>query len=104
MPICDLCNESIDSGSPRYSPFLIQTAVQLGVRPPKRIFNLGAVFGMSQQELEQGWVRQVMADTTEWMLCPGCAWKVRSRFIAVTVIGLALVGGAVALVLYWMNS
>lgn len=75
MAICDVCSTPIGPEAKRYSASQIKTAVRAGFRPPETAFELGAAFGMSQAQTEASWVQRVMADTTDWLLCPSCASK-----------------------------
>ena len=70
MGICDLCNATLGYGAKRYSPDRVRTAVRNGLRPDGAMGGLAAALG---QNLNQGWVQMVMADTTDWALCPACA-------------------------------
>lgn len=75
MSVCDLCNIPIGPEATRYTASQIKTAAQKGLRPPKALDAIGLAFGISPQAQEADWVRQVMADTTDWLLCSSCSQK-----------------------------
>jgi len=75
MNVCDLCSVPLGANSTRYSASQIKKAVHAGLRPNSTSVELGAAFGMSKEATHQAWIRQVMADKTDWLLCP--AWSQR---------------------------
>jgi hypothetical protein len=73
MNLCDLCNVSLGADSIRYSASRIKKAVRDGLRPDPTLLEFGTALGMTKTETEQLWVKQVMADNSDWLLCPACA-------------------------------
>ena len=70
---CDLCGEMVSSGAKRYTASQVRNAVSSGLRPPQTLF--GSLMGVSQED-HSGWVNMVMADTTDWSVCPSCASRI----------------------------
>jgi len=75
MSLCDLCSMPLGTNATRYSASQFRKAVQQGLRPNSVYFELGAAFGMSKQDAEQVWLRQVLTDNTDYLLCSTCATR-----------------------------
>jgi len=74
MPICDLCSCSIGKEAKRYTAPQIKKAIRGGLRPPKdSVDDMATGMGFSQEDLYLEWKKQVMNDTSDWLLCPKCA-------------------------------
>jgi hypothetical protein len=95
MPVCDLCGKQVETEGILFWVTIIKFAVVLGLRPPKGMTNIGEAFGVSSSHITERWVQQVMKDTTGWLLCPKCGWRVRLR-IWLPLLIVALIVGAVA--------
>jgi hypothetical protein len=80
MGNCDLCNTPIGANAKRYSALQMREAVRAGLRPDSTgpLAALAMVSGGSIEEMNAGWVQQVMTDTTDWAMCPTCTAKVES--------------------------
>jgi hypothetical protein len=78
---CDLCNKTISANEVVRIPLReMQQAVRDGFNPFKTPgINMSAstgvasAFGMGIEQIFQGWRERLMADTTDWGLCPACA-------------------------------
>lgn len=77
MGNCDLCNTTIGDSAKRYSPNTVRTVVRNGLRPDT-YGPMGGLAAALGRNLNQGWVQMVMADTTDWALCPACASRLES--------------------------
>ena len=75
MVNCDLCSTPLADGK-RYGVTQVRAAVQAGLRPTGAAAELAQAFGSSKDEMERDWVQMVMADATDWILCPACAVRV----------------------------
>lgn len=82
---CDLCNKTISANEMVRIPLReMQQAVRDGFNPFKTpgidmspSGTLASAFGISVEEVFQDWRQRVMADTTDWGLCPACAGALR---------------------------
>lgn len=77
MSNCDLCNKQIATYEVVRIPLSeMQQAVLEGFNPFKTpgidIPKLGAAFGIGDEQMFQQWRKRLMADTTDWGLCPTC--------------------------------
>jgi len=63
-------------GAKLYPAAEFKEAVGAGFRPDLSVDStlgmMGAMMGMSEDEMQQHWVQQVIADATDWALCPSC--------------------------------
>jgi hypothetical protein len=77
---CDLCNAPLSSSEIVFIPLReMQQAVQRGFNPFKTKgidlsaqTGLAGAFGLSTDLMFQNWRQRLMADTTDWGLCPAC--------------------------------
>jgi len=84
MPLCDLCNASVESSAKRFTSSEFKSAVNSGLRPPETALQLPMMFGMSKSDAEQQWiVETVMPDNTDWLLCSSCASQC-NKYLAAT--------------------
>ena len=72
MGNCDLCNTTIGSSAKRHPSDEVRTAVRNGLRPDTSD-PVGALASLLGQDTNAGWVQMVMADATDWALCPSCS-------------------------------
>jgi hypothetical protein len=72
MATCDRCNANVFGGK-RYGAAAIRQAVRNGLRLPESEYRLGAVGGRTTQQVHDDWVRFVMSDSSDWLLCPACS-------------------------------
>jgi hypothetical protein len=75
MSICDICGVDIKNDSKIFSSEDLKKAVKAGFRPPPSVFDDMAVqaYGKEAEKfMEAGWIKQVMEDTSNWMLCSKC--------------------------------
>ncbi len=78
---CDLCNKPISANEMVRIPLRdMQQAVREGFNPfetpgidMSASVGRASMYGMSVEQAFQGWRQQVIADTTDWGLCPMCA-------------------------------
>lgn len=81
MAYCDLCNKTISSSEVVRIPLRqMQQAVRDGFNPFKTpgidmgaSGGLASAFGISSEQMFQGWRQKLMTDTTDWGLCAACA-------------------------------
>ncbi|MEV6284161.1 hypothetical protein [Kribbella sp. NPDC051770] len=74
MAICDFCNDECDGI--RYPADTVKAAAVSGFRPRGAIATGDAVarnLGLSDFNMSDQWLAQVMADSSAWALCPSCA-------------------------------
>ncbi|ONI68155.1 hypothetical protein BWI15_34525 [Kribbella sp. ALI-6-A] len=74
MAICDFCND--ECVGTRYPAEAVKAAAASGFRPTGAIASGNAVaqrLGLSDFNMADQWVAQVMADSSDWALCPSCA-------------------------------
>lgn len=75
MSVCDICNIELKNDSTRVTSEEMKKAVKSGFRPPgDAIDDMAAQrFGSEGKRLlEAGWIKDVMNDTTDWLLCSQC--------------------------------
>ena len=79
--LCDLCTSTVAANEVVRIPLReMQQAIREGFNPFKTpgidmstSTGLASLFGISDEKIFQDWRQRVMADTTDWGLCPTCA-------------------------------
>jgi HEAT repeat protein len=80
MGNCDMCNAPIGPEAKLYSADEMRKAVAAGFHVDTFYGGIdakayAASLGLSPEQAEEGWLRRVQEDTTDWALCPDCATK-----------------------------
>jgi len=120
MSVCDVCNVKLKKDSKRFSSAEVKKAVKAGFRQPSSgissVIDDIAVreFGPEAKNfMEAQWIKQVMNDNSDWLLCPRCAEELekkakgRTKTIIRDVMGVVLSLIALALfilLIRWLSQ
>ena len=76
MSACDLCGCSLENQGNPFTQFQMRKAADRGLGPRGNLEAIGAIMGLSDQQIRDTWRRDALETTARWTLCDACASEV----------------------------